>query len=247
MPRGANMYDEGRVQGRNFASSDSIQIITQGIVTDDLVLHLDAGNYASYPASGTIWRDLSGLRSNGTLVNGPLFDSDKGGCIDLDGTNDYISLPLSLELISLNGQDLTICAWFYLRGAGGILFSTTRSSPSSTLIYGIYPSQQIFNVFPPSGGQAGVGLTSPTDTWSFYAVSAIAGVNATFYQNLNTQTAAHTEIYTGATPTAVTLGAQLLTPQYINGKIAVFSVYNRALSPQEITQNFNATCARFGV
>ena len=217
------------------------------IVTNGLILCLDAGNRKSYPGSGTAWSDLSGRGNNGTLTNGPLFDSDRGGCIDLDRTNDYVNLPLSSELTTLNGSNLTICAWFYLRGAGGILFSTTRSSPSSTLIYGIYPSQQIFNVFPPSGGQAGVGLTSPTDTWSFYAVSAIAGVNATFYQNLNTQTAAHTEIYTGATPTAVTLGAQLLTPQYINGKIAVFSVYNRALSPQEITQNFNATCARFGV
>ena len=219
------------------------------IVTDGLILCLDAGNRKSYPGSGTAWSDLSGRGNNGTLTNGPLFDSDRGGCIDLDGTNDYVNLPASSELTTLNGNDVTICSWFYLRG-GGLLFATAISSPLSTLVHGIYPTQQVINVYPPSGGAAESGLTSPTDTWSFYAVSAIAGVNATFYQNLNTQTAAHTEIYTGGTPTTVTIGARSLsgaTDQHISGKLAVFSVYNRALSAAEIQQNFNATRKRFGI
>ena len=60
-----------------------------GIVTDGLVLHLDAAKRDSYPGSGTVWRDLSGNGNNGTLVNGPTFDRDSGnGSLVFDGVND---------------------------------------------------------------------------------------------------------------------------------------------------------------
>ena len=44
------------------------------IVTDGLVLSVDAANKKSYPGSGTTWYDLSGNAINGTLTNGPTFD-----------------------------------------------------------------------------------------------------------------------------------------------------------------------------
>ena len=60
------------------------------IVTDGLVFAVDAANYESYTSgSGTTWGDLAGS-NNGTLTNGPLFDSNNGGSIDFDGSNDYI-------------------------------------------------------------------------------------------------------------------------------------------------------------
>jgi hypothetical protein len=46
------------------------------IVTDGLVLALDAGNPKSYPGSGTTWTDLSGNGNNGTLVNGVGYNSE---------------------------------------------------------------------------------------------------------------------------------------------------------------------------
>lgn len=219
------------------------------IVTNGLVLHLDAANIRSYPGSGTVWSDICGRNNNGTLTNGPLFDSDRSGCIDLDGTNDYVNLPLSSELTTLNGSNLTICAWFYLR-VGGLLFSP-RGGVLNSLYYSIAETTCILDRYPPSGSTAiTTTITSPTNAWSFYAVSAIAGVNATFYQNLNSQTLPHTEVYSGTTPTAVTIGCQIDngTPaNHINGKLAVFSIYNRALSASEIRQNFNATRGRFGI
>ena len=60
------------------------------IVTDGLVLCLDAGNSKSYPGSGTAWNDLSRNGNNGTL-NGPTFNSADRGSIVFDGTNDYVS------------------------------------------------------------------------------------------------------------------------------------------------------------
>ena len=53
------------------------------IVTDGLVLCLDAANPRSYPGSGTSWLDLSGQGNNGTL-NGPTFSNDNSGFLVFD-------------------------------------------------------------------------------------------------------------------------------------------------------------------
>lgn len=61
------------------------------IVTNGLVLHLDAGDTASYPVTGTTWTDLSGNGNNGTLVNGVGYNSANGGSLVFDGVNDRVS------------------------------------------------------------------------------------------------------------------------------------------------------------
>ena len=77
------------------------------IVTDGLVLCLDAANTKSYPGSGTTWTDISGKGYDGTLTNGPTFSSNYGGNIVLDGSNDFVTgvhnseLNLRLSLIHI--------------------------------------------------------------------------------------------------------------------------------------------------
>jgi hypothetical protein len=61
------------------------------IVTDGLVLCLDAGNPKSYPGSGTTWTDLSGNGNNGTLVNGVGYSGSNLGSLVFDGSNDYVN------------------------------------------------------------------------------------------------------------------------------------------------------------
>ena len=59
------------------------------IVTDGLVLHLDAGDPRSFDGNSTTWRDLSGNGNHGTLMNGVGYtNSNKGGMV-FDGVNDY--------------------------------------------------------------------------------------------------------------------------------------------------------------
>jgi hypothetical protein len=77
------------------------------IVTDGLVLCLDAANRQSYPGSGTVWTDLAGS-NNGTLTNGPTFSSANGGSLVFDGSNDYINLQ---NPSALNLTELTVSAW----------------------------------------------------------------------------------------------------------------------------------------
>ncbi len=68
----------------------------EGIVTDGLVLNLDAGFTPSYPKSGNTWYDISGNGNNGTLVNGPTFS---GGSLVFDGNDNYTELSNTIELL----------------------------------------------------------------------------------------------------------------------------------------------------
>ena len=62
------------------------------VVTDGLVLYLDAANPKSIVSGSTIWTDLSRGGNNGTLIGGPTFNSGNGGSIVFDGSNDYVSV-----------------------------------------------------------------------------------------------------------------------------------------------------------
>ena len=68
------------------------------VVTDNMVVYLDAGNNSSYSGSGTSWNDVSGNGNNFTLVNGPTYSSSDGGAIVLDGTNDYVNFTVNLQV-----------------------------------------------------------------------------------------------------------------------------------------------------
>ena len=111
-------------------------IFFPSIVTNGLVLCLDAGNQLSYPGTGTTWNDLSRNGNNGTLTNGPVFNS--GGSMVFDGVNDYISLGTYIGFGSINR---TIITWFRITtltaGAQRIITfpadDTSTDTPAYTL------------------------------------------------------------------------------------------------------------------
>jgi hypothetical protein len=82
------------------------------IITDGLVLALDAGSKKSYSGSGTTWKDLSGNGNNGTLVNGPTFDSGNGGSIVFDGFNDLTTVVGAGK--TNYSQSFSMGTWFYI-------------------------------------------------------------------------------------------------------------------------------------
>ena len=81
------------------------------IVTDGLILALDAANTKSYPSSGgSTWYDLSGKGNNGTITNAT-FNSD--GYFAFEGSGDYISFASASELQFLNRLPYTLEVWMY--------------------------------------------------------------------------------------------------------------------------------------
>src|SRR5210317_1712759 len=95
---------------------------TGGIVTEDLILHLDAAKRDSYPDSGTTWYDISGYGHHATLNNGMSIQDagSKGKNFGLDGSNDYATVNNNLvSLIGLGDSSYTLEAWIYVKTSQG--------------------------------------------------------------------------------------------------------------------------------
>ena len=70
------------------------------IVSNGLVLCLDAGNPRSYPTTGTSWFDVSGNGALGTLTNGVAYSSSNLGIMTFDGIDDRVSVVNTIPSLS---------------------------------------------------------------------------------------------------------------------------------------------------
>jgi hypothetical protein len=226
----------------------------RNIVTNGLVLHLDAANYKSYPGSGTTWTDLSPSNNNGKLTNGPTFSNAAAGSIILDGVND----TWSVSNITPGSSSFTIECFFKYK-AHALYLPTILGS-------GDYwqGGFQIFWGFGQNGGQAAYNfqlryntdkhatyLTYPVDNtiYHFVGTRTISGsqqILKSYTNGILIETSAPSYIYDLSSQTTIS------TQQYVYtgpppADIYSIKMYNRDLTAAEVLQNYNATRARFGV
>ena len=222
------------------------------IVTDGLIFSVDAANKKSYPGSGTAWNDLSGNGVNATLVNGPAFSSDNLGIIDFDGSNDYTQLQ-SDGTGTFNNQIFSLGMWFKVDSLASynVLFSydyTAHSAPHYATHLRLETSGAIRFHWNNGANRsmftdAGVIVA---DTWYNIYITFKSGKQQLFING--------TVIHSTTLPDTITfynqevwIGRSNFSSGYTNGKITLFSYYNRELSAAEILQNYNATKGRFGL
>jgi hypothetical protein len=216
------------------------------VVTTGLQLYLDAGQAASYSGSGTNWTDLSGNSRNGTLTGGPTYTSADGGSIVFDGTNDFVQCSGSITATAAtfvtwmrrNGPQDDFDGIIYSRGAAatGISFFGTTNKIS-------YTWNNAVNTYTWDSG-----LTIPDLTWCMIAVS-VTSTSATAYlcQSSGITSATNTVSHTSTTLDDIKIGQDDLGGRFFTGNIATAMIYDRALSADEITQNFNALRGRYGL
>jgi hypothetical protein len=227
------------------------------IVTEGLVLYLDAANTKSYPGSGTTWSDLSRNQNNGTLVNGPTFDSGNGGNIVFDGVNDYVNLGNTLNFSNYNTVGFTISFWVKVNSTiqtNRYLFSKLTNSGVDnqfSVVYGY-----VANTYELYGGLGGVGANQTIRTNSQISVNDTNWHNLTY--SVGTTTVGYldgiikfTNNYPSLTYISSTSNSYLTTFNaagfYLNSNISTMQLYNRTLNQQEIQQNYNATKSRYGL
>ena len=219
---------------------------TSSIITTGLQLYLDAGNASSYPGSGTAWTDLSGNSRNGTLTNGPTYSGTNGGSIVFDGTNDYVQCSGSLTVTAA-----TFVTWIKRNGSqdqyDGILFSRGTNTTGMNF----YLSNQLGYHWNDADNTHSwsSGLTIPDATWCMIAVS-VTSTAATAYlcQTGGTTTATNTVNHSSSVIDDIRLALDWATgSRYFNGNIAIAQLYNIALSAEQVSQNFQADRARFGL
>lgn len=251
MPRGVNVYDTARIQGRNFANADSFNIVSPPFVDDGLVMHLDAGNYVSYPGTGTNWIDLTGNGNNSVLTNGPTYNAENGGSIVFDGIDDYGTIPTTYRL---NNPYATHEAWVKPASAtpvtpGQVISRTNTSAGTFNIIQLNVSFLWQCNLRDGANAQTNINSNSTSTTNWQHVVSSYNGSTHNMYINgvkQTSETVKTNTINTGGTFT-MNVGRNTTGVAYFNGRIAVVRAYDRGLTPEEIQQNFNATRARFGV
>ena len=217
------------------------------VVTDGLVLALDAGNTKSYPGSGTTWTDLSGNGNTGTLESGVGFDSDYGGSLSFDGTDEYATgnITLGITNVSINcwvNISTTSKKGAFLKVGGGAtgyaigVGNDTMDSNGNEII-GLFPNIRWIetNINYGTGWKYVTLVLNASSVPSIYVNSILIGS------------------YSGTNPISPTsfyyigrnIGDEPTGARAFNGNISQVSIYNRALTASEVEQNYNALKGRY--
>jgi hypothetical protein len=223
-------------------------------VTSGLVLELDAGNIKSYPTTGTTWFDKSGNANNGTLTNGPTFDTGSLGSIVFDGVDDYVQVTSPFGDIDWSSRAWSFSAWMKLDTQGNRCLVNLNSANSSHYIVTnvFYDDNRSYWYFIKNSTGVQTNFTQTTGNFPaneiFYFTMTYNG-NGLFDGNINfyKNSTLLTTTGGGGAGLANQSGLQIGGNYWLDGNVYNFSIYNRALSSSEIQQNFNATRARFGI
>lgn len=217
-----------------------------------LIFEIDASNPRSYSGSGTSIYDLSGNNLTGTLTNGPTYSSINGGVIVFDGTNDYITMPSTGNLLSFGTGDFSVSFWIYISSTSSqTIFTNYTSYGTGYVNYffigylssssGIYILDSSGNVTSPTA----VGCSITQNAWT-QVIFTRTGTTYSCYKNgafVNSQS--DSDVNYSGTGRPILLGGGLADFGYMNGKVANLSVYNRALGSSEVAQIFDATKGQF--
>lgn len=220
------------------------------VVRNGLALLLDAANIKSYPGSGSAWTDLSGLTGSSTLYNSPTFSSN---FLTFNGSTQYAVAP-----INLNFTQGTISMWVYPTAASDNNFCVyTNNAPNSAYTHqlGISTANKL-KVYVYDSGAVIARLSTGTttlslNTWYNFSLVWLNGSYFKGYINgveettsaLTTAWASGSNFWLGSN----TGGGSGAPAAFFAGRISSTNVYNRALTPAELLQNFNALRGRYGI
>jgi hypothetical protein len=211
----------------------------QGVNADNLAFDVDASKMSSYPQTGTNWRDLSGKGTNGTLTNGPTWNSN--GYFAFDGTDDYVNFPNDT---ALNSDSITVSSTFSpaLASQNGFLFEKGYVNTQYALFFEnpTFKLRFMFNGIGMQDFQVGSSTYFIANRW-YNTIVTYDGSVAKMYINgtnvLSTTYNATIQVnnngerigswYNGST-----------TGYHFNGSIANTQVYPRALTEAQVKQNY---------
>ena len=220
------------------------------IITNGLVLCLDAGNKKSYPGSGSNWYDLTVNKNNGTLIGSPVFSAANRGSIVFDGTNDSGYFNAGIVSTSYQTHEVWTNAVASASAADGFAYilhnnSTGTATGSSYLTIGIKPTQQYYAALNGSYSTMSSGVTA-TSSLIRQIVLSWDGTNQIMYVDGEVKDSQALSVTPQNFDTITSFGdAESATYRMVQGNIYSIKVYNRALSASEILQNYNSQKSRF--
>ena len=219
------------------------------IVSDNLILHLDAGDMNSYPGTGTIWYDISGNEYNATISGTNRYTSTDGGKFDYRlSTTDHIILPHQ-SLQNTSGE-YTITFWLQPQSTGTRFFHSVATSSNDNLQILEISSNQISSW---NGGSGSISFTN--DEIMQVNLTRDSSGTGTIYKNGSNSGGDLTlsdisQVANGGwilNQEQDSVGGGFSTSQNAYMCIMAVYVYNRVLSTTELDENFNILKDRFGL
>ena len=245
----SGLESSARIYSRTLSTSDVKQNYFQSnIVTDGLVFMVDANNLVSYPKSGTTSYSLTGSNT-ATLVNGVGYSSQNGGSFVFDGVDDYIQTDLNQNT---DNALITWECWYFDDSPGGYVSNTALISnygPSGTTPYTLLHVTTAGNVL--FGQRSSVGAEASAvysgnicDGRWHHVVGTVDSTNISMYID-GVYQSSNVKI-TGVTTSGqnIVIGSNHLD-RYQSCRIANARLYNVALTPAQIQQNYQATKDKF--
>lgn len=240
------------VIGNNLTIEPGITITTDySVITDNLVLNLDAGNVTSYPGSGSTWTDLISARTF-TLYGSPTYNSGNGGSLEFNTTGPSSQYALcTSSLPSLT--DWTVEAWHY--------YTNTNSSGSPCIVVQQYigninyclgstaDNSPILQAAFFSGGWQATASNYSLTSGNWYQVVGTCN-NSTVNLYIN-GTLVRTYTWSGSPPSAGAGGIFLMHRWDNNdvwgGNLSIVRIYDTDIGSAGVNQNWNANKSRFGL
>ena len=253
--------------GSAFIGGETTPPTPPPLVTSGLVLNLAGSNSSSLAEGSSTWYDLTSNNYDGAILNGATYTTDKGGGLTFDGIDDTLDLGTILDgVIAGTSPTYTIQTWikfdtladdtlycfFTKQGAGNnrqlmitLRNLTSYGLPAVRLIRNDGPTTiaagNIYNLTITFDGS--INTNDGLDRLTFYIdgvlqdkafVLGYRPLTNTF-QATTMKVALNGFIGTGTVPTSPYAGTNYQT-----------LVYDRVLTQEEVTQNFNSLNGRYG-
>ena len=221
------------------------------VVTDGLVLALDAGDTNSYPGSGTTWTDLSGNGNNATISGTSVWNDTYGGQFDfgdVSQTTQYITLPH--QAAQSTGTSFTMEFWMKPVSSSGKYFCSMASSDADNNYFLLQQNSTSFQRYTGTGN-----IPYSNNEILQFCVVRNGSDTGTFYKNGGNPTSSTSiSVINGVAnggwilnQEQDTVGGSFDANQNYRGAFMIVKLYNKALTASEIQQNFNALRGRFGI
>lgn len=208
------------------------------LVTNGLVCYLDPGNFNSYPGFGPVLKDISGNSRNGLMIGSWSWSDSFEGVIQLNaaGTG-YIRVP-DINLVS--GQYTVMGAARYTGATRGRIITALNNN----WLLGNWGSST--ENYYAEGWVSAVTAGANDTNWRIYAgIGDTVADSYSIYVN-NTLTAGPNS-NGAAGPNGFSIGAYVASSEWSDGQFGFLLCYNRILTAQEMTQNFNYFRGRYGL
>lgn len=248
------------------------------IVTDGLVVYLDAGNPKSYPRTGSSWVNVADTNMTASIFDATFSGSNVVGTFNFDEVNDYVLISSGSPNLNI-GTNHTWVWWMKKPDTVGNAFqyiyshNTFATANSCVIFFGENSNGQgntsrLYWTYSDTyaGGNADVAsytsqeVTSSIADNRWHMVTLVKfgwnAANHVLYVDDNIKftnilSDGNGSIITKCNPTGplnLFRRSDANVDRYWKGDIGTFMMYkDKALTEEEVRQNFNATRGRFGV